>query len=90
MGMMEVLRVVYAHMSSLQHGSARTIHMLVAISGRPLMAVFFYQAPTAHDSSMSPLLPSPRWVRDFSITVHTTTCLLLRLALHVLQSLARV
>ena len=41
MDMMEVWWVAYACMSSMLHGSARTSHMLVAISGQLLMTVFF-------------------------------------------------
>ena len=40
MDMMEVWWVAYAYMSSMLHGSASTIRMLVAISGQPLMTVF--------------------------------------------------
>ena len=38
--MMEVWWVAYARMSSVLHGSARTILILVAISGQPLIATF--------------------------------------------------
>ena len=41
MDMMEVCWMAYAYMSSMLHGSAPTIHMLVATSGQPLMTVFF-------------------------------------------------
>ena len=46
MDMMEVWWVSDAHMSTMLHGSARTSHMLVAISGQLLMTVFFLPDPT--------------------------------------------
>ena len=47
MDMMEVWWVACAYMTSMLHGSARTILMLVATSGQPLMT-FLLSDPNYH------------------------------------------